>query len=146
MEIQVIIANTAKEREKAYAIRRRVFIEEQNVPAELELDEYDNHKNTQHVLLFTDKEKAVGTARFRPYGDGVLKIERVAVLAEQRGGGVGRMIMEAIETEARKAGYKCLKLSAQLHARKFYERLGYQSYGEVYLDAGIKHIAMTKTI
>lgn len=143
---RVMIATDMKEREKAYAIRCKVFIEEQNVPEEIEMDEYDQHADTKHLLLINDKGDAVGTARFRPYGDGILKIERVAVLAEQRGSGAGRMIMEAIEKEAQKAGYKCMKLGAQLHARPFYESLGYQPYGEVYVEAGIEHIDMLKRI
>jgi predicted GNAT family N-acyltransferase len=146
MENKVLIITDTNEREKAYAIRRKVFIAEQKVPVELEMDEYDCHIDTKHVLLINDKGDAVGTARFRPYGDGILKIERVAVLAEQRGSGAGRMIMEAIENEAQKSGSSCMKLGAQLHAREFYERLGYQGYGEVYLDAGIQHIDMFKKI
>lgn len=146
MDNRVIITNDTDEWEKAYAIRRKVFIEEQNVPEEVEVDEYDKHVDTKYVLLINHEGNAVGTARFRPYGDGILKIERVAVLEEQRGNGAGRMIMEAIETVAKKTGYKSMKLAAQLHARKFYERLGYQSYGKVYLEAGIEHIDMSKRL
>lgn len=146
MKIRTLITTDAKEREKAYAIRRKVFIEEQNVPEELELDEYDCHVDTKHVLLVNDEGNAVGTARFRPYGNGILEVERVSILPGQRGRGAGRMLMEAIEAEARKVGYNCMKLGAQLHARNFYERLGYQTYGEVYLDAGIEHIDMLKRI
>lgn len=76
----------------------------------------------------------------------MLKVERVAVLKEQRGTGAGRGIMEAIEAEARKSGYQGMKLGAQLHARKFYECLGFQAQGEIYLDAGIEHVDMVKKI
>jgi predicted GNAT family N-acyltransferase len=144
MKLQVIITQDPKHLEKALSIRRRVFIEEQNVPEELENDEYDHHIDTRHVLVIDHQGDALGTARFHPYENGTLKIERVAVLAEQRGTGAGRMIMETIEAEARKAGYHSMKLGAQLHAGKFYERLGFQSYGQVYLDAGIEHIDMIK--
>lgn len=146
MENKIIIANGTKEREESYVIRRKVFIEEQNVPEELELDEYDKQADTQYVLLIDSKGNSMGTARFRSYGDDVLKIERLAVLAEQRGNGAGKMIMEAVETAAKQAGYKCMKLAAQLHARKFYERLGYQSHGKIYLEAGIEHIDMSKGV
>jgi predicted GNAT family N-acyltransferase len=143
---RIIITNEQQEREKAYIIRRKVFVEEQHVPDEMEIDEVDERADTQYILIMNEEEKPVGTARFRPYGEGVLKVERVAVLKEQRGTGTGRMIMETIETTAKKAGYQGLKLAAQLHARKFYEGLGYQSQGETYLEAGIEHIDMVKSI
>ncbi|MBP2630595.1 MAG: GCN5-related N-acetyltransferase [Firmicutes bacterium] len=132
--------------EKAYAIRREVFVAEQKVPEELELDAYDKQESTKHVLLVDQEYNAVGTARFRPYNDGVLKIERVAVLAKKRGAGSGKTIMEAIEAEAKKTGYQSMRLSAQTHARKFYERLGFEAKGEIYLEAGIEHIDMFKKI
>lgn len=146
MENRVIIAKDTEDREKAFSIRRKVFIEEQNVPEELEIDEYDESPDTQCVLLLDSRGSAVGTARFRPYGDGMLKIERVAVLKEQRRNGAGKAIMAAIEAEAEKAGYPCVKLAAQLHARGFYERLGYRAFGETYLEAGIEHVDMVKRI
>jgi predicted GNAT family N-acyltransferase len=142
----IMMITDPKDREKAYAIRREVFVAEQKVPEELELDAYDKQESTKHVLLVDKEQKAVGTARFRPYSHGMLKIERVAVLAENRGNGSGKMIMEAIEAEARKTGYKSMKLSAQIHARKFYERLGFEAQGEIYLEAGIEHIDMFKNI
>ena len=146
MQSKVIMITDDKDREKAYAIRREVFVKEQNVPEELELDAYDKQESTKHVLLVDQEQKAVGTARFRPYGNGVLKIERVAVLAKKRGNGSGKMIMETIEVEARKAGYQWMKLSAQIHAKKFYERLGFEAQGETYLEAGIEHVDMFKNI
>jgi len=146
MKNKVIITNEIKEREKAYAIRRTVFIDEQHIPADIEIDEYDEHVDTKYVLLMHHDSHAVGTARFRPYGNGILKIERVAVLSEERGQGAGRMIMEAIEAEAKKTGYHAMKLGAQLHAKAFYESLGYQAEGANYLDAGIGHVDMFKKL
>jgi len=146
MSNTVIMTKDAQAREQACAIRRKVFIEEQHVPEELEWDEYDTHADTTHVLLTDEQGFAIATARFRPYDDGLLKIERVAVLVSQRGTGAGKMMMEAIEVAARKAGYNGMKLSAQLQARKFYEQLGYQAFGQVYLDAGIEHTDMIKKI
>jgi len=145
VEIRVLSGTAAKDMEEAYAIRRQVFIEDQNVPEDLEFDKYDNDSATLHVLIFNEGS-IVGTARFRPYGDAIIKIERVAVLSKQRGSGFGRRIMNRIEVEAQKLGYKWVKLSAQLHARKFYERLGYQSYGDIYLEASIEHVDMEKKI
>jgi predicted GNAT family N-acyltransferase len=143
---EIMIITDPKDREKAYAIRREVFVAEQNVPEELELDANDKQESTKHVLLVDQEQNAVGAARFRPYSDGVLKIERVAVVAKERGNGSGKMIMKAIEDEARKIGYQSMKLAAQLHARKFYEQLGFEAKGEKYFEAGIEHIDMLKNI
>lgn len=146
MATTVIFGQEDEVRKEGYAIRRKVFIEEQNVPEELELDEYDTQPDTTHVLLVDHEGKAVGTARFRPYSGGLMKVERVAVLAAQRGRGAGKSIMEAIARQAEKQGYTGMKLGAQLHAREFYERLGYQAQGDIYLDAGIDHIDMIKKL
>lgn len=146
MNFKVFFIKDQQDINKAYEIRRKVFIEEQKVPEEIELDEYDTHVNTRHVLLLTKDGQAVGTARFRPYREGMLKIERVAVLPLTRGGGAGRILLEAIAQEAQKAGYQSIKLGAQLHAKGFYERLGYQAQGEIYQEAGIEHIDMIKNL
>lgn len=143
---QIIMIHDSQQLEQAFHIRRRVFIDEQHVPEELEMDDYDHQADTRHILLLDDQGQAAGTARFRPYGGGVLKIERVAVMANQRGQGAGRRIMEAIEAEGKREKYDSLKLSAQLHAKSFYEGLGYQAKGPIYLDAGIEHVDMFKQI
>jgi len=145
MEFKVLITTDIKERAKAFAIRRKVFIEEQNVPDEMEIDEFDDSLDTKHVLVYRH-DHAVGTARFRPYSDNVLKIERLAVLSDARRSGVARLIMQTIEAEAKQAGYEHIKLSAQLQAKKLYQQLGFEEYGEVYLDAGIEHVDMQKHI
>jgi len=132
--------------EKALAVRRQVFIEEQQVPEEIEIDQYDQEMTTQHLLAFDHDGNPVGTARFRPYGDGVCKVERVAVLQSQRGTGIGKRIMEAIENEAKQAGYHTLKLNAQTHAQRFYEKLGYEAVGETFMEADIEHVTMIKRL
>ena len=112
----------------------------------MEIDGHDYEEKTRYVLVYNAAGIAVGTARFRPYGNGIVKVERVAVLSSERSGGVGRMIMAAIEQEAKAAGYITIKLSAQLHAKMFYERLEFQAKGPVYLDAGIEHVDMFKPL
>jgi predicted GNAT family N-acyltransferase len=142
----IIITTAAAERDTAFAIRRKVFIDEQKVPEELEIDAYDTAESTRHILAYSEQGQAVAAGRFRPYGGNMLKVERLAVLREARGSGVGKLVMQAIEVEAIKAGYKIIKLSAQLHAKEFYLRLGYAEHGGIYLDAGIEHVDMSKKI
>lgn len=113
-------------------IRHRVFIEEQQVPAELEWDAEDAHAT--HFLLTLDKQ-AVGTARLLPDGH----IGRVALLSEARGMGLGQQLMRAVMAHAQRQGMKRLVLSAQTHALGFYRQLGFVTYSDVYPEAGIPH-------
>lgn len=131
----------------AFALRKRVFVEEQAVPEELELDVLDHHPQTLHILARGQDGQPIGTARMRPYqGSEVAKVERVAVLPAFRGRGVGVAMMGFLEREAARLGFRELALHAQIHAQGFYERLGYQSHGERFEEAGIGHLAMRKAL
>ncbi|MFC0340278.1 GNAT family N-acetyltransferase [Paracoccus niistensis] len=121
------------------AIRRRVFIEEQNVPEELELDDLDA---TAVHLLATQDGRPVGTARLLIEGE-TAKIGRVAILPELRGTGAGAALMRAALDELRARGVTRAKLGAQTHAIGFYERLGFTVHGPEYDDAGIPHRDMS---
>ena len=125
-----------------YDIRRRVFIEEQRVPEELEMDELD--PSCTHFIAL-DGDRPIGTARLRSVGTDA-KAERVAVLAAQRKRGAGRMLMARIEQEAAADGLARVVLNAQLEVIPFYERLGYRAEGERFEEAGIPHRRMTKTL
>jgi predicted GNAT family N-acyltransferase len=130
---------------EARAIRERVFVAEQGVALEEEWDEHDAPgAATLHLVAFEDA-RAVGCARVRSRGDAV-KIERVAVLAERRGDGLGRALMEAAERAARQRGRRRLVLHAQLAVIPFYERLGFEAHGPAFQEAGIPHRAMAKTL
>jgi len=135
---------TGEELQDALSVRRVVFIEEQQVPEELEIDEHDTLSgDTVHFVAYADG-RPVGASRLRPYAPGVAKVERVAVLATERGTGLGRQIMLEMEAKARELGYAKLKLNAQTHAQRFYEKLAYIPFGHVFDEAGIEHIAMEK--
>jgi predicted GNAT family N-acyltransferase len=139
--ICVILVATAPELHDALQIRRRVFIEEQHVPEDLEIDEHDAEAVTttaRHVLLRLDGA-AIATGRLILESDAHAHIGRVAVLAEHRGRGHGRMLMNALHDLAIELGAQAITLAAQLHAIGFYERLGYRARGDVFLDAGIEH-------
>jgi len=131
---------------QSHEIRRIVFVEEQAVPAELEWDELD--EISEHFLAFENaapESKSSGTARMRVVGN-VAKAERVAVLSRARRLGLGRLLMDAIEDRARTRNLSIVTLNAQLSALPFYQRLGYRAEGEVFLEAGIEHRAMTKAL
>lgn len=128
---------------EALAIRRRVFIEEQGVSEAEEIDDHDADPATVtsavHVLVYRDGVPVATGRLLLPHGDENTHIGRVAVLAEHRQTGAGRAVMNALHEIALERGLYDITLAAQLHAIGFYERLGYLSRGDVFLDAGIEH-------
>ncbi|AXN40230.1 GNAT family N-acetyltransferase [Peribacillus butanolivorans] len=139
----VKIAENTQEREYAYMIRKKVFVDEQNVPIEEEIDHYE--EDSTHFVLYNEQEQPVGAGRFRVI-DGVGKVQRICVLSTTRKNGAGAMIMSAIEEFAEQNKIPQLKLDAQLHAIPFYSKLGYQIVSDEFMDAGIPHKTMKKNI
>jgi predicted GNAT family N-acyltransferase/CTP:molybdopterin cytidylyltransferase MocA len=144
LPVNVMSVASAHHQQGCLLVRRRVFIEEQDVPEDLEIDGHD--EDCLHVMAHAG-EWLVGTARVSRVGDAVAKVQRVAVLLPWRKHGVGAKLMSAIEARAR-SELSCTSatLGAQLSAVPFYERLGYVAEGEVFLDAGIPHRTMTKPL
>ncbi len=144
MKLTVVRVSTPQEMKSAWGIRREVFIGEQGVTEEEELDGLDTEDSTHHVLGLTHTGEAVGTARMLVDRPGLVHIGRVAVSASVRGRGVGARIMSALEDLAveefrDEAGVVRIELSAQESAIDFYRRLGYQISPTRYLDARIWH-------
>ncbi|HZT43723.1 MAG TPA: GNAT family N-acetyltransferase [Chthonomonadaceae bacterium] len=141
---------TPEERAAVFAVRMVVFVEEQAVPPEEELDALD--VTATHFLARLKLPQAgdplgiVGAARLVDKGGSVGKIGRVAVLREHRGRGVGVLLMRVAEEAARAQGMTRVVLDAQCQAIPFYERLGYTAEGDVFLDAGIEHRLMWKDL
>lgn len=130
--------------EACHVLRRRVFVEEQRVEAALEWDDLD--ALSEHFLARRVEDgAAVGTARLRVVA-GQAKAERVAVRAEVRQTGVGRILMGALEERARAQGCGEIVLNAQLTALPFYEALGYVADGPVFEEAGIDHRSMHRSL
>src|SRR5688500_6837937 len=123
----------------ASPIRFEVFVREQRVPAEIELDELD--ALCLHAVGFVD-ETAVATGRLLPDGH----IGRMAVLKAWRGRGIGSALLESLVEAARRRGERRIALSAQVHAVEFYRSHGFETHGEVYDEAGIAHQAMIRQL
>ncbi len=126
-------------RDLASPIRFEVFVREQRVPAEIELDDMD--ARSVHAIAFED-ESAIGTGRLLPDGH----IGRMAILKDWRRRGIGAAILEALVDAARRRGDREIALSAQLHAVEFYRAYGFEPLGEVYEEAGIPHQAMVRAL
>ena len=133
---RVAYANHAEE---IVAIRTEVFIHEQKVPEEREMDGLD--PEAMHVLAY-DGDTVVGTGRILPDGH----IGRIAVNRRYRGRGAGRMITQKLLDIARDLNRPEVWLSSQYHARKFYQKMGFIEQGNRYEEAGIDHVRMTRKI
>lgn len=131
-----------------YSLREEVFVEEQKVPIELEIDEKDELDTTIHVGVFEDKN-LIAVGRILDFGSNILHIGRIAVKYEKRNSGIGRFLIEGIEDTIKNSGVKNVvcELDAQVQVVGFYEKLGYSVInGEIFLDAGIEHKSMSKVI
>ena len=117
------------------AIRHRVFVDEQHVPIELEIDEHD--PQAQHWLASLG-DTAVGTVRLLSDGH----IGRMAVLADYRGKHIGQDMLDTVIASAKAQQFPLLRLAAQQHAIGFYRKAGFKIYGEPFMDAGIPHVSM----
>jgi len=133
----VILIKPWQEASKAaFAIRHKVFIEEQGVPEDLELDEFD--PLAIHALAFEGSE-CVGTGRLVNIGEQIGQIGRMAVLPRFRNKGFGRAILEKLMDQARVEGIVRLMIHSQVTAIPFYEKQGFQIQGDIYDEAGIPH-------
>ena len=127
----------------AYGIRKAVFVDEQGVPEELELDGKD--ESATHFVAYNGG-RAVGTARLRILEDGEAKPERIAVEKPFRKRGIARQLMETVEMEAIDCGCVRAVLHAQTAVQEFYEGLGYDVCSDVFDEAGIPHVEMVKQL
>lgn len=145
--LEIVLLPWERVSEHAYLIRKQVFIAEQGVPEELELDELD--LSALHALAYQDGQ-CVGTGRLVDLGNGQAQIGRMAVLPNFRGQGIGREILERLLLAATAEGVSSLILHAQLTAMPFYEKLGFVGQGSLYEEAGIPHrnmmLLLPKTI
>lgn len=138
--VHVRILPWSDARAEARRIRETVFVAEQGVPSDIELDDWD--ERCEHALAYDAGGRAVGTGRLLPDGH----IGRMAVLREARGQGVGGRVLEALIERARERGMRRVALNAQTHAAPFYARYGFAVVGETFMEAGIAHVAMERDL
>ncbi|HET8700118.1 MAG TPA: GNAT family N-acetyltransferase [Nitrococcus sp.] len=124
----------------AAAVRRRVFVDEQGIPAELEWDALDS--TSRHWVAVMDPDGPIGTVRLTAQAH----VGRMAVLPAWRRRGIGTRLLQAVLEEAAAAGFSAVALAAQLPVIPFYERLHFESYGEIFQEAGIPHRMMRRAL
>ena len=140
--VVIKVVETESEMEAAIGVRFRVFVSEQSVPPEEELD--DDATATHAIALSQDQ--VVGTGRLIFQDDGTVMIGRMAVDQEWRRQGVGGLILEHLEALARSQGMTHSVLHAQEYVKEFYASHGYAEHGHVFLEVDIPHIEMLKTL
>ncbi|XBP67743.1 GNAT family N-acetyltransferase [Bacillus velezensis] len=139
--MESIIVKTEKQLNDAFFVRKEVFVKEQHVPEEEEIDQFED--TSEHIVIY-DGGQPVGAGRWR-LKDGHGKLERICVMKSHRSLGVGAIIMQALEKAAAAKGAGGFILHAQTQAVPFYEKQGYRvTSGEEFLDAGIPHLEMIK--
>ena len=138
--LRIELLSWSEARAEAMPIRFAVFVEEQKVPAKIELDEHD--AVCMHALARSGDGTAIGTGRLLPDGH----IGRMAVLKPWRGQGVGAALLEHLIDAARQRGDDEVVLSAQTHATGFYRKHGFREEGAVYDEAGIAHQDMRRAL
>jgi len=136
MKYKIIQTNWEKNQKELSNIRREVFIEEQQVPEELEWDEFDD--TSHHVLALDNNNKPIGCGRIKPDG----QIGRMAVLINWRKQGIGKAILNNLLEFAIQSGYAKCYLHAQITAIPFYEKFGFLITSPEFMDAGIPHKTM----
>jgi len=137
MKYNVIHTNWKKHHKELSEIRRKVFIEEQQVPEELEWDEFD--ETSHHVLALNNNNTAIGCGRIKPDG----QIGRMAVLINWRKQGIGKAILNNLLEFAIQSGYSECYLHAQITAIPFYEKFGFLITSTEFMDADIPHKTMS---
>ncbi|WHH61082.1 GNAT family N-acetyltransferase [Petroclostridium sp. X23] len=123
-----------------YYIRTEVFIKEQHVPQNIEIDQLD--KTAHHVVVY-EKNTPVATGRLVIANQQYL-LGRIAVLKEHRGKKLGDLVVRMLIRKAFDLGAQEVHIHAQTQAQAFYEKLGFIPYGKIYTEAGIAHINMVK--
>lgn len=137
-ELSLEIVDWGAAQARVMPLRMRVFVVEQGVPAELELDAFD--ALSQHALALNTGGEVVATGRLLPDGH----IGRMAVDARWRGRGIGAAVLKALVAEAARRGMEQVMLNAQVQALDFYRRQGFIEEGEPFMEAGIVHRAMRR--
>lgn len=124
--------------DKAFEIRTTVFVEEQNVPIELEIDGLD--PEAEHFIAYLNG-KPIGCARIR-IKNNFAKLERIAIIREHRNKGFGKQLTKFLIDYCKQKKLDEIRLHSQIYVSDFYKKLGFKQFGENFFEAGIEHVEM----
>lgn len=144
--IEIIAAKQHSELDICRKIRRTVFIEEKNVPEEIEVDGYDTIGGDCIHFLAVSDSVPIGAFRCLNTGGGTVRLQRFCILPEFREKGAGRIVLELLERYCRDIGISRIEMDAKFDVAEFYEKCGYFRISDKFIEAGIPHIKMTKEL
>lgn len=137
-DLKIRLIKNSSEYNDIVKIRTIVFVKEQKVPRDIEMDEHEN--TSKHFIAFY-RGKPVGCGRLR-FTEGKAKLERIAVLKRYRNKGFGTQILMYIVNYAKRKNSKEIYIHAQYYLKDYYKKLGFRPVGKIFYEAGIKHIKM----
>jgi predicted GNAT family N-acyltransferase len=138
--LKLYVVENDKQLEDAFQVRREVFVKEQGVPIELEID--DKEQDATHFIGYVE-DKPIAASRVR-FVDDYVKLERICIMKSVRGKHFGKDLVLFMESYAKEKNITKSKLHAQVYAIPFYEKLGYVVTSGEFDDAGIPHVSMKK--
>ncbi len=144
MAYTIRFASSPADLDALYKLRRDVFETEQGIPRPLDRDAFDF--SADHVVAFDAKGRCVGTGRVVRVDSRTAQIGRMAVAKSERKRGVGALVLESLERMAALRGISELTVNSQLPAEVFYQHRGFARVGEVFLDQGVPHVVMKKSL
>jgi len=139
-DVRIVLGAWDRLRDDAYLVRYEVFVVEQAVPVEIEVD--DDDACSVHAVAYGSGGRPLATGRLLPDGH----IGRLAVRKAARGTGLGSEVLKTLIAQGHGDGHRMLVLHAQVHARSFYEAHGFAAQGDEFLEAGIAHVAMSREL
>jgi predicted GNAT family N-acyltransferase len=137
------LVESGKELAEAFKVRKEVFVEEQGISEDIELD--SNDSEALHIVV-KDGERVIGTARVLFPAQGVAKIERMAILRPFRRKGIGSRIISFLNTELKNRQIRKVVLHAQYSSVAFYKSCGFAESGMPFNEAGIRHLRMEREL
>ena len=144
--IALIPAQNADTLARCLRVREAVFTIEKGVPKEIEVDEFDCLNETcEHFLICCD-EKDAGALRCSYTPENAARIQRFCVLKKYRGRGIGKAALEQLESYCQSRGCRAVELDAKLSSAGFYEKCGYQTASDTFIEVGIAHVKMRKVL
>ncbi len=148
MDVEVFTVADRARLDQALAVRFAVFVDEQHVPADEEIDEHDRSDPDARHALVRERDDAAAIAAGRSYrkDEHTVQIGRMAVAATHRKRGIGRAVLDALLADARERGFRRASLHAQVHAASFYRAAGFTPVGPTFLECEIVHQAMERDL
>ena len=142
MHVEIFNITDLERMQAAFTVRLRVFVDEQNVPPEEEVDEHDRTDGAARHALIRIDGVPIAAGRYYRSEPATAQVGRMAVLVEHRGQRAGRALLDALIGDARAHGYRRVALHAQDHAVAFYSKAGFTPFGATFMECNILHQPM----